>query len=120
MTSSMSPSWKKRFSFSSWLYDLEAGNGLEYGPNGVVVPHARTAEHTTDVHIDLQIQRMREMQSIQVSRDVRADVHSCWATVREALTTHEICTVVLPTDKGSVLRIRKASTPEPQHKELYE
>jgi len=27
---------------------------------------------------------------------------------------------VLPADGGSVLRIRRASTPEPQHVELYE
>jgi hypothetical protein len=31
-----------------------------------------------------------------------------------------VCTVVLPADGGSVLRIRRASTPEPQHVELYE
>jgi len=39
--------------------------------------------------------------------------------VREALKTHQVCTVVLPTDTGAVLRIRKGSTPEPQHKQLY-
>ena len=47
-------------------------------------------------------------------------VHTSWATVRETLRTHQVCTVVLPADDGSVLRIRRASTPEPQHVELYE
>jgi len=46
-------------------------------------------------------------------------VHTSWATVRETLRTHQICTVVLPADGGAVLRIRRASTPEPQHAELY-
>ena len=47
-------------------------------------------------------------------------VHTSWATVRETFRTHQVCTVVLPADGGAVLRIRRASTPEPQHVELYE
>jgi transposase len=47
-------------------------------------------------------------------------MHTSWSTVRETLKTHQVCTVVLPADGGSVLRIRRASTPEPQHVELYE
>ncbi len=46
-------------------------------------------------------------------------VHSSWASVRDALETHQVATIVLPTDDGWVLRIRKASTPEPEHQELY-
>lgn len=46
-------------------------------------------------------------------------VHTSWGTVKEILSTHQVTTVVLPTDDGSVLRIRKGSTPEPQHKEMY-
>ena len=46
-------------------------------------------------------------------------VHTSWATVRETLKTHQVCTVVLPTDRGSVLRIRQGSTSEPEHKALY-
>ncbi len=48
------------------------------------------------------------------------EVHTSWATVRDTLRTHPVCTVVLPADGGSVLRIRRASTPEPQHVERYE
>jgi hypothetical protein len=47
-------------------------------------------------------------------------VHTSWRTVRETLETHQVCTVVLPTERGSVLRIRRGSTPEPQHRELYD
>ena len=47
-------------------------------------------------------------------------VHTSWATVRETLKTHQVCTVVLPTPQGPVLRIRKASTLEPAQREIYE
>jgi transposase len=47
-------------------------------------------------------------------------LHTSWETVRETLRTHQVCTVVLPTGDGRVLRIRKASSPEPSHRELYQ
>ena len=49
-----------------------------------------------------------------------AGIHTSWATLREALSTHQVMTVVLPASNGDVLRIRKGSTPEPQHKAIYE
>jgi transposase len=48
------------------------------------------------------------------------DVHTSWATVRETLKTHQVATIVLPTEANTELRIRKTSTPEPAHRELYE
>ena len=44
-----------------------------------------------------------------------AGMHTSWATVREQLKTHQVNTIVLPTDGGMELRIRKATTPEPVH-----
>jgi transposase len=46
-------------------------------------------------------------------------VHTSWATVREQLKTHQVNTIILPTDGGMELRIRKATTPEPTHQEIY-
>lgn len=46
-------------------------------------------------------------------------IHTSWGTLREVLSTQQVVTVVLPTDDGKVLRIRKGSTPEPQHREIY-
>jgi len=40
--------------------------------------------------------------------------------VRQTLKTHQINTIVLPTDGGLVLRIRKGTTPETAHREIYE
>jgi transposase len=47
-------------------------------------------------------------------------VHTSWATVRQTLQTHQVATIVLPTDGDIILKIRKSSTPEPQHAELYQ
>lgn len=46
--------------------------------------------------------------------------HTSWATVRNTLKTHQVATVVLPTDGDMTLKIRKGSVPEPQHTRLYE
>ena len=46
-------------------------------------------------------------------------LHTSWATVRETLATHQVVTIVLPTDGGRILKIRKATTPESEHHELY-
>jgi transposase len=46
-------------------------------------------------------------------------VHTSWTTIRDRLASHQIATVVLPTTSGATLRIRQASTPEPEHREIY-
>ena len=53
------------------------------------------------------------------SRKPCQDVHTSWASLRESLSSHQTCTVVLPTSNGETLRIRQASTPEPEHCETY-
>ena len=42
-----------------------------------------------------------------------------WATLREQLATHHVVTVVLPATNGQTMPIRKSSTPEPIHHEIY-
>ncbi|MGH7121893.1 MAG: IS1634 family transposase [Acetobacteraceae bacterium] len=46
-------------------------------------------------------------------------IHTSWASVRNTLKSHQLCTIVLPTSDGSCLRIRKAATPEPDVRQLY-
>ena len=44
--------------------------------------------------------------------DVAAqEIHTSWATVRDLLATHEIATIVLPTDQDGVLWIRRGRHP---------
>ena len=47
------------------------------------------------------------------------DVHTSWASVRETLKTHQVVRVVLPADDGVELHLRRSSTPEQAHRELY-
>jgi transposase len=47
-------------------------------------------------------------------------VHTSWASLREQLATHQVVTVVLPTSDGQQIRIRRATTPEAEHKRVYE
>lgn len=48
------------------------------------------------------------------------EVHTSWDTVREQLRTHQVNTIILPTEGGMELRIRKATVPEPVHRDLYQ
>ena len=47
-------------------------------------------------------------------------IHTSWGTLREALSTHQVVTVVFPTKSGKILRIRKGTTPEKEHKQIYQ
>jgi transposase len=46
-------------------------------------------------------------------------IHTSWWTIRQQLSTHQVVTVVLPTADGRILKIRKGTTPEPMHREIY-
>jgi len=48
-----------------------------------------------------------------------AGIHTSWEAIRDALSTHQVVTVLLPATDGRTLRIRKGSLPEPEHKEIY-
>jgi hypothetical protein len=75
-------------------------------------------EERVETHIFLSVLAYHLLVAIEKTL-LDQEVHTSWATVRETLRTHQVCTVLLPADGGSVLRIRRASTPEPQHVELY-
>ena len=76
-------------------------------------------EHRVETHIFLCVLAYHLLVAIEKTLFDRG-VHTSRGSVREVLSTHQVCTIVLPTDDGRVLRIRKGSTPEPEHTELYE
>jgi transposase len=76
-------------------------------------------EHRVETHSFLCVLAYHLLVAIEKTLLDRG-VHTSWASVREVLSTHQVCTIVLPTDEERVLRIRKGSTPEPEHTELYE
>jgi transposase len=75
-------------------------------------------ERRVDAHIFLCVLAYHLLIAIEKTLLDRG-IHTSWATVRDQLQTHQLVTVVLPSDGGIELRIRKASTPEAQHRELY-
>jgi transposase len=76
-------------------------------------------EHRVQTHIFLCVLAYHLLVAIE-KLFLDAGLHTSWATLREELTTHQVVTVVLPASNGDVLKIRRGSTPEPRHKEIYE
>lgn len=75
-------------------------------------------EHRVQTHIFLCVLAYHLLVAIE-KRFLDQGVHTSWATLREQLSTHQVMTVVLPTTTGQTLRIRKSSTPETIHREIY-
>ena len=75
-------------------------------------------EHRTQTHIFLCVLAYHLLTAIE-HRFLQAGVHTSWWTLRQRLSTHHVATMVLPTTSGRVLKIRKATTPEPVHRDIY-
>ena len=75
-------------------------------------------QNRTQTHIFLCVLAYHLLVAIE-KRFLDQDVHTSWWTLREQLRTHQVITVVLPTADGNVLKIRKATTPEAIHREIY-
>lgn len=76
-------------------------------------------EHRVETHIFLCVLAYHLLVAVEKML-LDQGIHTSWATIRDALKTHQVCTIVLPTDAGPVLRIRKGSIPEPPHQALYD
>jgi transposase len=75
-------------------------------------------EHRTRTHIFLCVLAYHLLVAIE-KRFLDRGVHTSWWTLRQQLSTHQVVTVMLPTGEGRVLKIRKGTTPEPIHREIY-
>jgi transposase len=75
-------------------------------------------EHRVQTHIFLCVLAYHLLVSIEKTM-TDAGAHTSWGTLREVLSTHQVATVVLPASNGEILRIRRGSTPEPAHREIY-
>ena len=76
-------------------------------------------QNRTQTHIFLCVLAYHLLVAIE-KRFLDKGIHTSWWSIRQALSTHQVVTVVLPTGDGRVLKIRKAGTPEPVHREIYE
>ena len=75
-------------------------------------------KHRVQTHIFLCVLAYHMLVAIE-KRFLDQGVHTSWATLREQLSTHQVQTIVLPATNGQTLRIRKGSTPEATHREIY-
>jgi transposase len=76
-------------------------------------------QHRTQTHIFVCVLAYHLLAAIE-HRFLQHGVHTSWWTLRQELSTHHVVTVVLPAADGRVLRIRKGTSPEPRHREIYE
>ena len=84
----------------------------------VIRPIFHHIERRTDSHIFLCLLAYHLLTAIEKTL-LDQGIHTSWASVRDTLKTHQVCTVVLPTDDGSCLHIRKAATPESAVQQIY-
>jgi transposase len=75
-------------------------------------------EHRVQTHIFLCVLAYHLLVAIE-KRCLDQGWHTSWATLREHLSTHQVATVILPALDGRILKIRKASTPDPLHRDIY-
>ena len=75
-------------------------------------------EHRTQTHIFLCVLAYHLLVSIE-QRFRDDSIHTSWWTIRQQLSTHQVVTVVLPTTNGKVLKIRKGTTPDSTHRDIY-
>lgn len=76
-------------------------------------------EHRVESHIFLCVLAYHLLVAIETTLH-RQEIHTSWATVRDLLANHTIATIVMPTDRKGILRIRRGTTPEPDQRVLYE
>jgi hypothetical protein len=75
-------------------------------------------EHRVGTYVFLCILAYHLLVAIETTL-LNQEAHTSWATVRQTLAHHEVATIILPTDQGKFLRIRKGKTPEPEQPDLY-
>jgi transposase len=76
-------------------------------------------QNRVQTHIFLCVLAYHLLAAIE-HRFLQAGIHTSWWTLRQHLRTHQVVTVVLHAAQSDrVLKIRKATTPESTHREIY-
>jgi len=76
-------------------------------------------EHRVQTHVFVCILAYHLLVAIEKSFRDRG-LETSWESLREQLRTHQVCTVVMPTTDGRVLRLRHTATPDKIHKQIYD
>src|SRR3972149_6692819 len=76
-------------------------------------------QNRTQTHIFLCVLAYHLLAAIE-HRFLQAGIHTSWWTIRQQLSTHQVVMIALPQDEhGRILKIRKATIPEPEHRQIY-
>lgn len=81
-------------------------------------PNYHHTEDRVDGHIFITILAYHLLQFILYSLRLQGDNRS-WKTIKRVLSTHCYTTIILPTNKNEIHRIRKAGIPEEGQKSIY-
>jgi len=82
-------------------------------------PNFHQVERRVDTHIFLCMLAYHLLVAIEKTL-LDQGIHTSWATIREALASHQLSTIVLPASNGWELHIRRSTVPEPEQQELYD
>lgn len=76
-------------------------------------------EHRVEAHIFLCVLAYHLLVCVEKTfRD--HGIFTSWESIREQLSNHQVVTVRLPASDGRVLTVRKAATPDREHKAIYQ
>ena len=78
--------------------------------------HQRTER--ADAHIFISLLAYHLLHAIERRLQENGD-HRSWPTVRDLLSTHQMVTIVHQCTDGTVVRVRRPSQPELEHREIY-
>lgn len=78
--------------------------------------HQRTER--ADAHIFISLLAYHLLHAIERRLQENGD-HRCWPTIRDLLSTHQMVTIVHECTDGTVLRVRRPSQPELEHRKIY-
>jgi len=81
-------------------------------------PNYHQLEHRVDAHIFISILAYQLQRFILYQLEQRGDTRS-WNTIRRVLQTHTYSTLIVPTNKNTIYRIRKPGIPEECQRHIY-
>lgn len=81
-------------------------------------PNRHHRDDRSEIHIFQGILALHIMTAIEQRLKDCGD-HRQWETIRKELSTHQVCSIVIPAANGETYNIRKPSKVERQHYEIY-
>jgi transposase len=100
------------------LLQAEEGFGCLKGSLGLR-PNFHQLEERVEAHIFISVLAYHLLTWIRETLRPTGELRD-WKTLRRLLSTHSLVTTALPIEDGRVLRIRKASRPDPEQARVYE